>query len=123
MTFDVGEPSATTTISINPTQDKIDEGASETIVVGVATSLTVITADITLTDDDTASSVTLSLDESIGLRESDGDNLTSLPVEGMSTTVTVTATIDERHHPGGPHRRDAVSVGDRHQSRRRLGGG
>ncbi|MYJ36935.1 MAG: hypothetical protein F4071_13600 [Acidimicrobiaceae bacterium] len=95
VTFDVGEPSATTTISINPTQDKIDEGASETIVVGVATSLTVITADITLTDDDTASSVTLSLDDSIVLRESDGDNLTSLPVEGMSTTVTVTATIDD----------------------------
>ena len=91
VTFNPGEHEASITISIHPTHDLIDEN-DETIVVGVSSTLTVTTATIDLTDDDTASNVTLTVDES-NVREADGGTL--FLDTGVATRVTVTATIDD----------------------------
>lgn len=93
VTFGVGMHEASVTISVHPTHDLIDEN-DETIVVGVVTSLTVTTATITLTDDDTASSVTLTVDQST-VRELDGGTEFDQNDTGVATSITVTATIDD----------------------------
>jgi len=94
VTFNPGEHEASFTISVNPVNDLIDEGAKETIIVGVQSTLAVTTATLDLTDDDTASSVTITLDES-NVREADADDQGTQVNDPTPTTVEVTATIDD----------------------------
>ena len=79
--------SGSTTVNINPTQDRLDEGSDETIVFSAtennADITTVNSATLKITDDDTASRIidlTVN-DSSIGEDES------------TATSVTVTATL------------------------------
>ncbi len=86
ITLGVGAVSGMTAVSINPTQDDIDEGTGETIVFDVtsdnATITTVHSATLTIDDDDTASTI-------IDLTTSP----TSVREDGSSVSVTVTATL------------------------------
>ena len=77
-----GSTSGTATVSINPTEDAIDEGAGETIVItGSATGVPPGKATVTITDNDTASPITLSASP------------TSIDEDDSATAVTVTATL------------------------------
>ena len=90
ITISAGETSGTETVSIDPTQDSIDEGDGEFVRIGgthagVTPVLPVSAADLTITDDDTASTV---IDLSFtpnSVNESDG---------GTATTITaIKATL------------------------------
>ena len=73
----------TATFTLTPTQDTIAEGDETIDVTGVATGFTVTKAEVTLTDDETASaSITLTTSPTSVLESASG------------TTVTVTATLD-----------------------------
>ncbi len=93
VTFNPDEHEASVTISVRPVQDLIDEGAKETIIIGLSSTLAVTTATLDLTDDDTASSVTITLDET-NVREADADDQNTLQNDPTRTTVEVKATID-----------------------------
>ena len=87
ITIAANSVSGSTTVSINPTQDHLDEGSDETIVFSAtennADITTVNSATLKITDDDTASRIidlTVN-DSSIGESES------------SPTTITVTATL------------------------------
>ena len=83
ITIAAGAASANDTFTLTPTNDVVDE-TNETITVsGTSGSLTVNSANISLTDDDAApTAITLTVnDNSVG--EGDG-----------ATTITVTATVD-----------------------------
>ena len=74
--------SGTGTFTLTPTQDDIAEGDESIDVTGNATGFTVTKAEMTLTDDDTASgSITLTVSP------------TSVGEDDGATTVTVTATL------------------------------
>ena len=61
LTITKGQTSGTATFTLTPTQDTLVEGSETIGVAGSATGLTVNGADLTLTDDDTAPAVNLSL--------------------------------------------------------------
>ena len=74
--------SGTGTFTLTPTQDDIAEGDESIDVTGTADGFTVTKAEVTLTDDDTASgSITLTVSP------------TSVGEDDGATTVTVTATL------------------------------
>ena len=83
--FDVtvtkGQTSGTATFTLTPTQDTLVEGNETIGVAGTATGLTVNGATLTLTDDDGAPAVNLSL------------NPSSVGEGASGTTVTVTAAF------------------------------
>ncbi len=81
LTIAKGQTRGTATFTLTPTQDTLVEGAETIGVSGSATGLTVNGADLTLTDDDTAPAVNLSLNPS-SAGEGDG-----------ATQVTVTAVF------------------------------
>ena len=83
ITIAAGEASKTSTFTLTPTNDVVDE-TNETITVsGSSGSLTVNSATISLTDDDAAPmAITLTVDDD-DVGEGDG-----------TTTITVTATVD-----------------------------
>ena len=91
LTIPANEKSGTETFTLIPTDDGVAEG-NETVTVGgsaTANGLTVESAELTLTDNDTASTtVTLTL------------NPSQVPEGAGSTTVTVTGTLDEAARPG-----------------------
>ena len=83
LTIGAGETTAETTFSLNPTNDTSVDGAKTITVNGSASGLAVRSTDLTLNDDDVASTkVTLTLDP-IEVSESAG-----------SRTVRVTGTLD-----------------------------
>ena len=81
VTIAAGKGSGSATFILTPTQDTLVEGNETISVGGSATGLTVNGTSITLTDDDGAPAINLSVDPS-SVAESAGD-----------TTVTVTATF------------------------------
>ncbi|MDE0369331.1 MAG: S-layer homology domain-containing protein [bacterium] len=82
-----GQTTGTATITIDPTEDRLDEGASETIVVAGTSDRSVTSATITLTDDDDPSTtVTLS---------SDPATVTMGEGAASASSVTLTATLDD----------------------------
>ena len=85
ITIAMGSKSAEITLKIDPTQDTLDEGTGETIVIsGVATGglTTTETATLTITDDDTlVKTIQLSFDPA------------SVGEDGSATTVTVEAEL------------------------------
>ena len=81
MTITKGTTSGTATFTLTSTQDTLIEGNETIGVAGTATGLTVNGADLTLTDDDTAPTVNLSLSPS------------SVGEGASATTVTVTAAF------------------------------
>ncbi len=87
VTIPANRPSATGAFSLTPANDAIAEG-DETLVVSGTSPLPVTEAELTLADDDTASTgIELSLDPE-RVREDDG-----------ATAVEVTATLDEDARP------------------------
>ena len=83
LTIDAGETTAETTFSLNPSNNDSVDGAKTITVDGSASGLAVRSADLTLNDDDVASTtVTLTLDP-LEVSESAG-----------SRTVRVTGTLD-----------------------------
>ena len=83
LTIDAGETTAETTFSLEPTNNDAVDGAKTITVDGSAAGLAVRSADLTLNDDDVASTkVTLTLD-TLEVSESAG-----------SRTVRVTGTLD-----------------------------
>ena len=89
LTIPAGSTSATKDFTLTPVDDAIAEG-SETVVVGVsADGLSGDTADLTLADDDTASTV-LSVSLSPG----------SVSEDGGAQTVTVAASLDNAARTG-----------------------
>ena len=82
VTIDKGKTSGTATFTLTPTQDTLIEGNETVGVAGSATGLTVNKADLTLTDDDGAPAVNLSL------------NPSSVREDASETTVTVTAAFN-----------------------------
>ena len=84
ITIPAGQTTGLAMIYIDPTQDNIDEGTGETIkVVGThSRNLPVTAADITLVDDDTATTI-------VDLSASTG----SIAENGSTTTITVSATL------------------------------
>ena len=113
ITITAGQLSAFDDFDFDPTDDTIDEG-DETITVGgsATQSLSVDSADITITDDPadvSSDTVTLSVDDA-----SIAENETG------TTTVTVTARIRGRDGHGDPlhrHGGDAERVAGRHSRR------
>ena len=91
LTIPANEKSGTETFTLIPTDDGVAEG-NETVTVGgsaTASGLTVESAELTLTENDTASTkVTLTL------------NPSQVPEGVGSTTVTVTGTLNEAARPG-----------------------
>ena len=91
LTIPANEKSGTETFTLIPTDDGVAEG-NETVTVGgsaTASGLTVESAELTLTDNDTASTkVTLTL------------NPSQVPEGAGSTTVTVTGTLNDAARPG-----------------------
>ena len=85
ITIAADETSGKTTITITPNDDEIDEGDAETITVGgtASGSLTVTPATIAITDDDTASRITLTANRASIAEDA-----------GAAVGVTVTATLD-----------------------------
>ena len=82
ITIASGSTSGTAEVDIDPTEDTIDEGTGETIVLaGSATGFAPATATVTITDNDTASPISLSTSPS------------SIDEDGSATPVTVTATL------------------------------
>ena len=81
VTISTGQTSGAATFSLTPTQDTLIEGDETIGVAGTATGMTVNGADLTLSDDDGAPEVNLSLSPS------------SVGEGGSATTVTVTATF------------------------------
>ena len=113
ITISADQTSGSTTVSIDPTDDDIDEGTGETIVFDATASggltlnaATAVTdATLTITDDDTASTtISLSVtDTSIGEGET------------TATTQTVTATLSGTTTPRCRHGGDAGLVVGRHR--------
>ena len=91
LTIPANEKSGTQTFTLTPTDDNVSE-SNETVTVGgsaTASGLTVESAELTLTDNDTQSTkVTLTL------------NPTQLSEGAGSTTVRVTGTLDQAARPG-----------------------
>ena len=99
VTINAGAPSATATFRLSPTDDIYGEGDEQISVSATASGLTVTGTQLTIADDETASSV-VTIDVSpTAVRESDA-----------TTTVTVTATLDE--DPRAAATEVAVTVGD-----------
>ena len=83
ITIPAASMSAMGTFSFAPTDDTVAEGAETVILTGSATGLSSATAELTITDDDTASTaLTLSV------------NPVSVSEGATATTVTVTASLD-----------------------------
>ena len=83
LTIPANETRGTATFNLVPTNDDVDESDETLLVMGRATGLTVDSATMTITDDDTASSkVTLSV------------NPTAVSEGAGPTTVTVTGRLD-----------------------------
>ena len=87
ITIPAEQVSGLVTVYIDPTQDSIDEGEGETIRLGGthSTGLTVTAADLTVTDDDTATTIVNLSASPASVNESDGS----------ATTITVTASLAE----------------------------
>ena len=99
VTIGAGAPSATATFRLSPTDDIYGEGDEQISVSATASGLTVTGTQLTIADDETASTV-VTIDVSpTAVRESDA-----------TTTVTVTATLDE--DPRAAATEVAVTVGD-----------
>ena len=99
VTINAGAPSATATFRLSPTDDTYGEGDEQISVSATASGLTVTGTQLTIADDETASTV-VTIDVSpTAVRESDA-----------TTTVTVTATLDE--DPRAAATEVAVTVGD-----------
>ncbi len=91
-----GAASKTGTFTLTPTNDAVDETNETVTVSGTSGSLTVNQATITLTDDDAAPGVTLSVASS-PIPENGGSTTVSATLTHPSvaaTTVTVTAVTD-----------------------------
>ena len=83
ITIAAGATSGTGTFTLTPVDDALAEGDEELSLGGSASGLTVVGAEVTITDDDMASTeVTLSASPS------------SVSEDGGATTVTVTAALD-----------------------------
>ena len=89
LTISKGQTSGTATFTLTPTDDTLVEGNETIGVAGTATGLTVNGADLTLTDDDAAAVVNLSLNpSSVG----EGDSAKTVTVTAaFSNTNTYTA--------------------------------
>ena len=99
LTIPAGETTGTATFTLSPTDDDLVEGAETLAVSGTATGLTVTAAEVTITDDDAASTeVTLSVHPS------------SVAEGAGATAVTVTAALDAAPLTGPTE--VTVTVGD-----------
>ena len=88
ITIPAASMSAMGTFSFAPTDDTVAEGAETVILTGSATGLGSATAELTITDDDTASTaLTLSV------------NPEAVSEGATATTVTVTAALDGAARP------------------------
>ncbi len=96
-TFNINIPanvsSATGTFTLTPTDDTVDETDETVTVTGIAGTLTVASATLSLTDDETTPTVTLALDDN-SVSENGGQATVTASLSGASsavTTVTVSA--------------------------------
>ena len=97
VTIDKGKTSGTATFTLTPTQDTLVEGNETVGVAGSATGLTVNGATLTLTDDDAAPAVNLSLNPSSVSEGASGTQVTVTAAFSNSSTyeadTTVTVTV------------------------------
>ncbi len=94
VTIAAGQTSGTATLSFVPTDDALAEGAETVILTGSASGLTAGTATLTITDNEGAPTVSLSL-SSTSISENGGSSTITATLSGASNqavTVTVSAT-------------------------------
>ena len=105
LTIDAGETTADATFSLDPTNNDSVDGAKTITVDGSTSGLAVRSADLTLNDDDVASTqVTLTLDP----RE--------VSERAGSRTVRVTGTLDGMDAHDGDGRDGDGRIGGRHRA-------
>ena len=93
LTIDAGQPSGTATFTLTVTNDTLGEGGEKVSVTGTVSGLSVRGTELTITDDDSAST---EVELTVSLR--------SVAENAAGTPVTVTGTLD------GGARTDATTV-------------
>ena len=93
VTISKGKTSGTATFTLTPTQDTLVEGNETIGVAGSVTGLTVNGADLTLTDDDGAPAVNLSLNPSSVSEGASGTSVTVTAAFSNSSTYAADQTV------------------------------